>query len=407
MRELLTPPEVFDRTLELLERLTAISSPSGDYRGLHQVAACLGEALRRAGLEVEIRDEADGHGAEQPVLYGRGPAARDRYLLAIGHFDTVLSAVTPERRDGRLKATGAIDMKGGLATLVGALELLAREGRAPVPDLLLVVVPDEEVAGHLSHEAVRSLGSRARGLWVLEPGTPREQAETVVIGRRGMFHWRLDVRGRAAHAGNGYWSGRSALDAAAAWCLEVRKLAVPGGGPTVNAGRLIAGDEELISDLATGAALVGTRRQINIVPNRALVEGEARFLSIEDGGRLPAAMAATADRIATEREVEMTFAPSPAIPPLDPRGGGRRWSELAAGLAAAAGWKLEIEDDRGGISFSNFLPDPSAIPILDGLGPVGGGMHTRDEFVDLASLDRRIRLLADLLAAEEIRPENG
>ena len=68
-------------------------------------------------------------------------------------------------------------------------------------------------------------------------------------------------------------------------------------------------------------------------------------------------------------------------------------------IGGRAGWRLEIEDDRGGISFSNFLPDPSAIPILDGLGPVGGGMHTREEFMELESLDRRIALLADLLAA--------
>jgi acetylornithine deacetylase/succinyl-diaminopimelate desuccinylase-like protein len=39
------------------------------------------------------------------------------------------------------------------------------------------------------------------------------------------------------------------------------------------------------------------------------------------------------------------------------------------------------------------------MPVLDGLGPVGDGMHTRDEFVSLPSLARRILLLADLLRA--------
>ena len=34
------------------------------------------------------------------------------------------------------------------------------------------------------------------------------------------------------------------------------------------------------------------------------------------------------------------------------------------------------------------------------LGPVGGGMHTREEYVEVESLARRIRLLADLLDAE-------
>jgi hypothetical protein len=57
-----------------------------------------------------------------------------------------------------------------------------------------------------------------------------------------------------------------------------------------------------------------------------------------------------------------------------------------------------VERERGGISFPNFLPDTSRMPVLDGLGPVGDGMHTREELVSLPSLARRIVLLADLLA---------
>ena len=107
---------------------------------------------------------------------------------------------------------------------------------------MVAVVPDEEVAGHLSKRVVERLGAVARGLWVLEPGQTQGDAETLVAGRRGMFDWRLRLRGRSAHAGNAYLSGRSALFAAAEWCVEARKLAPPGAGPTVNAGRLVAGD---------------------------------------------------------------------------------------------------------------------------------------------------------------------
>ena len=68
-------------------------------------------------------------------------------------------------------------------------------------------------------------------------------------------------------------------------------------------------------------------------------------------------------------------------------------------VAAARGWRLEVERERGGISFPNFLADPGGFPVLDGLGPVGGGMHTREEHVELESLARRIVLLADLLSS--------
>ncbi len=404
MQPIHTPGDVFRSTLELLERFCAISSPSGDLEGLNRAARFLAGELERRGLAVEIRQEAGAGGVEQPVLYARSstPAAgtTEPRLLAIGHLDTVLPAAEPTHRDGRLWATGAIDMKGGLAALAGALDLLAARGLQPPSDLLLAVVPDEEVAGVLSQRVVEQLGVSARELWVLEPGQRRGDAETLVAGRRGMFDWRLDVRGRGAHAGNAYWQGRSALLAACAWCVEARALASRGPGPTINAARIVGGDESFVGDLEANAAMVGSSRQLNVVPDRATVEGEARFLRPGEGDALVADLAALAETIAAEHDLEIDFEPGPRVQPVDPDGPGRRTSQAAAEIAEKAGWKLEIEDDRGGISFSNFLPDPSAIPILDGLGPVGDGMHTRDEFLELESLDRRIALLAELLATE-------
>lgn len=95
----------------------------------------------------------------------------------------------------------------------------------------------------------------------------------------------------------------------------------------------------------------------------------------------------------------MEFVREAAIAPVDPAALPRAHAFRAVALAAAAGWQLVREEDRGGISFPNFLREPGRIPVLDGLGPVGGGMHTREEHVELDSLARRIRLLADLLQA--------
>jgi glutamate carboxypeptidase len=83
---------------------------------------------------------------------------------------------------------------------------------------------------------------------------------------------------------------------------------------------------------------------------------------------------------------------------VDPHGPGEALVRRAVELAAARGFRLEVETDRGGISFPNYLADSTSVPVVDGLGPVGDGMHTREEWLDLRSLDRRIVLLADLLA---------
>ncbi len=397
------PEPIFRRTLDLLVELTAISSPSDDAGGLRRMADLLAMELAARGLATEISDEPGEDGTPLPVLVGRGPGTSGGHLLLIGHLDTVLPAAPPRVEEDRLVATGAIDMKGGLAVFLGALDLLGHWNVEPPAGLLLAVVPDEEVGGVLSRAAIRRWSEGARALWVLEPGEPAgDGAETMVAGRRGMFQWRLDARGRAAHSGLHYWDGRSALIAAAGWCVEAEAHSDRNSGPTVNVGRFVGGDTTFVEGLAENHALLGTEQQLNVVPDRAYAEGEARFLRAAEGERIAGVLQTLARNIATDTGTEISLHVGPTIPPVDPDGPHAAWSQRAVALAAARGWRLDVERERGGISFPNFLSDPGRLPVLDGLGPVGGGMHTREEHVDLASLARRIVLLADLLASQPV-----
>ena len=236
-------------TVERLKQLCAISSESGNAPGLHRVAAFLRAELERHALRVEILEETDANGHPQPVLVARGPGSGGRHLLLLGHMDTVLPAISPQLEEGKLFATGALDMKGGLAMLLGALDVLAaREQHLPT-DLLLVLVPDEESESLISGNAASRWSERARAVLVLEPGQPLANGETLVAGRRGMTEWKLEVTGRAAHSGLAYWTGRSAVAAAADWCAHAQGLSRRGGGPTVNIGRLVGGGADFVQDL--------------------------------------------------------------------------------------------------------------------------------------------------------------
>jgi glutamate carboxypeptidase len=215
-----------------------------------------------------------------------------------------------------------------------------------------------------------------------------------------MFAWHLAIRGRSAHSGLAYWEGRSALAAAARWAAAAEALSLRGPGPTVNCARLVAGDAAFVEELASEAGLLASDRCLNVVPDRAVVVGEARFLKAAEGEAMTRRLSGLASDIARETGASFDFRAELPIPPVDPDGPHGELSERAVELAARRGWRLVLDRERGGISFPNFLSDPSRIPILDGLGPVGSGMHTRDEFVDLTSFRRRIVLLADLLAAD-------
>ena len=393
------PREILESGTKLLVELCSISSASGDLAGVRAVAERIAAELARRGLAVEVASEPDDEGNALPLLVARGPAASDHPLLLVGHLDTVLDAVPPRLEDDALWATGALDMKGGLVMLVAALDLLAHRGEAPPADLMLVGVPDEEVGGTISERAVRRWGQGARTLLVIEPGEARGDGETLVAGRRGLFEWKLEVTGRSAHSGLAYWQGRSALGAAADWAAQAQRMSETGRGVTVNTARLVAGDSDFVDGLAANHALLGTSRRRNVVSDRAVAEGEARFLSAADGLRILGRLQRLAESTAETHDVRMTFSQGMSVPPVDPNGPGAAVVQRVIQLAADRGWRLEVEDDRGGISFPNYVADPARVAIVDGLGPVGDGMHTREEHLDLRSFERRIVLLADLLAA--------
>jgi glutamate carboxypeptidase len=365
--------------------------------GLLSVAHRLGRELTGLGLLTEIHAGPGHNGKGQPVLVAREPDGHDPCLLVIGHLDTVLTAAATRCEGNRFYGTGALDMKGGFAALVGALRLLRETGETLPSNLVVVAVPDEEIGGPISSQTVRFWGDRASSVLILEPGAATERGETLVMGRRGLTVWRLDARGTAAHSGVAYWDGRSAVAAAGEWAGRVQRLSEEGDGPVVNVGRVVGGDSEFVSDVGEEHRFIGTSERLNIVPDRCLVEGEVRYLACSERDRILAVMRQLADEIAADWGVSLDFAEVEHIPPMTACGKGRALAEHLARSAEASGWLLELETNRGGVSLPNFLADPSAIPVIDGLGPVGDGMHTRGEFVDLRSLERRIHLIAEAL----------
>jgi glutamate carboxypeptidase len=389
--------DVIERGVKLLLELCTTSSASGDSEGLYRMTDILGRELGALGLVAEVHAEVGVDGGAQPVLVAQASGTCDRRTLLIGHLDTVLPAIEPRLENGRIVGTGALDMKGGLAALVGALRLLKDRGEDPPEDLMLVAVPDEEIGGPVSVRAVRDWGERAHSVLVLEPGAGREDGETLVTARRGLTVWRLDARGRAAHSGVAYWEGRSALAAAASWAGEVQRMAEPGDGPVVNVGRIVGGDSEFVSDVGEEHRFIGTTERLNIIADRCLVEGEIRFLDLVDRDRVFRTMNRLASEMADDWQVEMRLEEVEHIPPMTPSASGRDLADHLMMAASEAGWNLELEANRGGVSFPNFLPDSSALCVIDGLGPVGDGMHTRGEYVELVSFERRIALIAEAL----------
>ena len=82
-------------------------------------------------------------------------------------------------------------------------------------------------------------------------------------------------------------------------------------------------------------------------------------------------------------------------PPMERTTDTVRLFELARSIGTELGIDID-EGSTGGASDGNFT-SALGVPTLDGLGAVGDGAHSIDEYVDIASLPHRAALIAGLI----------
>jgi acetylornithine deacetylase len=214
-------------TTDVLARLVRTPSVTGDERAVQDVVA---DVLAEIGCRVErietdpavfAATDPDWPGQEMPrtdlpVVVGRLGRPGGRRVLLVGHTDVVpigdpaAWTVDPwgaEVRDGRLYGRGAVDMKGGCASILGALRALVASGTADTleGELVAAFVPSEEDGGQGMLAAIRA--GIAGDMAVITEPTDLE----IVVAHAGAITFRLTVPGRAAHASMRR-EGVSALD---------------------------------------------------------------------------------------------------------------------------------------------------------------------------------------------------
>jgi acetylornithine deacetylase len=192
----------------------------------------LADRLRAAGLDVDVwePDVRDLPATDYPIPSGyhfrgrpqlvarRAGAGGGRSLLLNGHVDVV----TPEPleqwtdhpfrasvRDGRIYGRGTCDMKGGVAAMVLATEVVAAMAVPLRGDLVLNTVTDEEST------AAGTLASVAHGVAADGALVPEPTALTAWLGTRGSLMPEIVVEGRAGHAGfpHEHWTAGGPVNA--------------------------------------------------------------------------------------------------------------------------------------------------------------------------------------------------
>jgi glutamate carboxypeptidase len=365
------------RVLHRLKSYVEIETPSRHEQNIAALSRGLEEELDAMGGVVEAF-HVPGLGRNLRVTFhGENPELE--HMLVLTHIDTVhpigTLAAQPFRIHGdRAEGPGIFDMKAGLALMVEALGLIAARGSRPRRTVRLLITCDEEIGSHSARTLFRDSAADAGAALVPEPALPDGSVKT---RRKGVGTYRIDVHGRAAHAGIEPDRAVSAIAELSHQIQTVLQLADHGRGTTINVGEIGGGTAS------------------NVVAARAWAAVDLRFAEPEEGERVDRALVSLTPRLQGAR-VEVKR--NELRPPLVRTAGVVALYEQARALAAELGHELGEGATGGGSDGS--LVASFGLPVLDGLGPRGGGAHSSDEHIIVSDLPFRLALFVRLL--EEI-----
>ena len=197
---------------------------------------------------------------------------------------------------------------------------------------------------------------------------------TITTSRSGLARYQLRIRGRAAHAGNGWRAGVSAIEELAHQVTAVHALADEAAGVRTNVGQVGGGTGD------------------NVVAAEAWARIDARAWTADAQARLEAAIYGLVPRL-DGSAIEVSGAVT--RPPMTQSDDGAALAARTIKIAADLGIPLSENASPGG-SDGNFAAAVGT-PVIDGLGPTGSGAHAVDERVSLASLEERTSLVTALV----------
>lgn len=385
-------------SIALLEELVNVNSGTINFAGVRKVGDMLRPRFEALGFKVTWVDGTPFGRAGHLIATrpGRGP-----HVLLIGHLDTVFEPNHPFQRwqrvdDNIARGPGAADMKGGIIVGLGALDALRQEKLLDSLQLTVVLHGDEEDSGRPLDLARRDLIDAAKAADIaIGLENAADNPKTAVTARRSSTGWVVKVTAKSSHssqifsdevgAGAGYELGRILNG----FYQEVRGEEFV----TFNPGLIASSTQVDFNKQPLSATLSGKN---NIVAPVAIASGDLRTLTVKqlEDTRAKMRKVVAASLPNTSAEIEFTD----NYPPMAPTEGNRKLLSMYDTVSKDLGFGpvTEVNPRNAGAADISFAADHVDM-ALDGLGLLGGGSHTPDEFADLRTYPIQTQRLAVLL----------
>lgn len=362
--------------LEDLKQLCAIDSGHLYGPGSEAVADFFETRYQALGLVTQRLHYKDN--ANTPFLLVSNSEEDDFDVLFIAHMDTVFPVGTvkewplTELEPGIVSGPGCADCKGGCLLLYYTIRQLMQEGKCNFR-FRVAMNSDEERRSDYSRAYFEELAQHAKYCFVYEPGRPNDE---FVYQRKGSVTYNLKCHGVSAHAGVEPEKGASAILELARWVNELDKLVDYEKGTILNVGVFRGG-------IGNGS-----------VPDYAECSFSCRYLTSSAEEELEEVL----QRMRTQpfdprTRIETEFVSR--RPAMEPHAATMQLLEELK-LAGEVVGQEPVWLVTGGGSDGNFV-SPYGVATLDGCGPCGGKLHTRNEYLKTESVAQRLEIMSALL----------
>jgi glutamate carboxypeptidase len=385
-------------SIALLEQIVNVNSGTMNFKGVRQVGDMLTPRFEALGFKVTWVDGTPFGRAGHLVATraGRGP-----HVLLIGHLDTVFEPNHPFQRWQRVdqniaRGPGAADMKGGIIVGLAALDALRDAKLLDSLQLTVVLHGDEEDSGEPLELARRDLIDAAKAADIaIGLENAADNPKTAVTARRSSTGWLVKVTAKSSHssqifsddvgAGAAYELGRILNG----FYQEVRGEEFV----TFNPGLIASSTQLDFKKEPLGATLSGKN---NIVTPTAIASGDLRTLTSQQLEETRAKMRKVVAASLPQTSAEIEFTDN--YPSMAPTAGNRKLLSMYDAVSRDLGFGAvtEVNPRNAGAADISFAADHVDM-ALDGLGLLGGGSHTPEEFADLRTYQIQAQRLAVLL----------
>jgi len=359
--------------INLLKKVVTMESPTPDKAAVDACSAFVLNEFKKTGAKLTRfpqKDIGDLHLIEYTPA---GLKKESEQILVLIHLDTVWPVGKIDKMPfyisgDKVFGPGALDMKAGVVMAVFALCTIHHLNIKPQKRIAIFINSAEETGHDAAHELIKDLARKSALVLCLEPALP---GGALKLERKGRLVVRLEVQGKAAHAGTPE-KGINAVEELVAQISRLKKLRA--GETTVNVGRIAGGEKA------------------NVVPEEAWAVLDIRFWKTADKELVRAHFKNMKSEL---RGAKIKAVFESLTPPMEKTKASTELFVRAGEIASVLGLPLKGGKAGGGSDAS--IAAGLGLPTLDGLGPDGDGLHAEHEHLLLPSFVERTALLTELL----------